>query len=105
MIQKNYLLALSVILMVLLVSYWLVNRQRLGVLAPEEMSVPSTAVKPLTDEEIAELAENLSASEDYKELSLAQKQNIEKNSTAPPQQNNLNREDTEKLLQSLTAPQ
>jgi len=101
MLPKNYLLIILAILIVALGSYSFINRQQL--VTPEEISAPPIVSKPLTSEEIAEISAGLTASVG-KELSSAEKQKIEKTVTAPSQQSNLSRGDTEKLLDSLTAP-
>ena len=104
MSQKNLLLIIgAVILLLILGSYWLFNRQRLKPVATEEISAPPAVSRPLTAEEIAKISESLTASGE-KALSSAQKQTLEKSVTAPSRQARLEENELEKLLQSLSAP-
>ena len=80
--KKYLLIILFVILLVVLGSYWFVNRQRSQVTAPREAGAPLAAPKILTPEEIAKIIEGLTPAEE-KKLTLAEKQKIEKSVTAP----------------------
>lgn len=105
MTQKTKITIIATaIILVTLLGYWLFNRQRLQISAPGEVSASPTVSKPLTAEEIAKIEESLTPTEE-KELGLVEKQKIEVSATAPSRQNNLSREEMEKLLQSLSASQ
>lgn len=102
MTQKNYLIILSTVLLVILTSYWFINRQK--PLISEEVGAPLPAAKPLTAEEIAKISESLTVLEE-KELSPTEKQRIEASVTAPSRESNSSQDEMEKLLQSLSASQ